>query len=227
MTTENSLPNIRRQRLAEWMSNKDMSRTDLAKVLGVGRAYTSLLFNPERSFGAVAARTIERALFMPTHYLDELGNSPTTVANWEEPSSLPDDVYALVPQVGVSLAAGAGAEPGLEPVLPPLAFRRSWLQSRGVTSRGNLRVASVRGDSMQPYLQDNDIVLLDMGQTDIVDNQIYAIEHSGDVRVKRLTKKFDGGILIRSDNRDYPEESLSPEQAGSLRTLGRVLWRAG
>jgi phage repressor protein C with HTH and peptisase S24 domain len=80
---------------------------------------------------------------------------------------------------------------------------------------------------MSPYINSGDIVMIDTGQNQIQDHQIYAIEHSGEVRIKRLSKRFDGGLMIRSDGQGFPEESISPDQVPSLRILGKCLWRGG
>jgi len=56
---------------------------------------------------------------------------------------------------------------------------------------------------------------------------VYAILHSGELRIKRLIKTFEGGVRIRSDNAAYPEEILTPAQAETLTVLGAAIWRAG
>lgn len=215
----------RRRNLRNWMRDHDLNQTELAKKLDVGRAYVSLL--QRRYFGEKTARSIEQKLRMPSGFLDMKSDEPKVIEEWDKPSDLPADVYALVPRLAVQLSAGNGCVPTHEPDLPPLAFRRDWLQRKHVTSRKNLRIVSVHGDSMESYLMDGDVVLIDLGQTTIKDNSVYAIVHGGDLRVKRLMKTFDGGIRIRSDNPAYPEEVLTPAQAESLQVTGAVLWRSG
>lgn len=223
--TANPLAESRRRNLLAWMASQAMTKTDLAGKLGVGRAYVSLLFQPEKHFGERAARSMETKLHMPAGYLDSDGKMLAAVTDWSAPEDLPDGMYALVPRVEVRLKAGALVD--LEQDLPPLAFRRNWLQKKMVSAKAGLRVCEVKGDSMREYLQDGDLVLIDMGQTEIKDGEIYAISHSGEVRIKRIMKRFDGGIYIRSDQDGYPEESLSPGQAESIRIVGRAIWRAG
>lgn len=229
MAEKDELTPLRRSNLAMWMEESGVSRTALAEKLGVGRAYTSLLFNETRYFGSKAARSIEKKLFMPTGFLDAApGTMPLSVSEWSVPSDLPSNVFALVPRVAVQVAAGSGAIVDVEEHLPPLAFRADWLSRMNISSRDNLRIVSVKGDSMSNYLNDGDVAMIDTGQADsIKDNEIYAIEHSGEVRIKRLSKKFDGGILIRSDAPGYPEESLTAKEAKMLRCIGRLVWRAG
>lgn len=228
MSESSELVPQRRANLLRWMEEHSVSRTDLAAKLGVGRAYISLLFKPDKYFGEKAARSMEKKLYLPTGYLDApLGTAPAAVTEWSLPSDLPDGMFALVPRVAVQLSAGCGAVVDVEENLPPLAFRKDWLDRRKVTTRGNLRIVGVKGDSMSPFIQDGDIVMIDVGQQDLKEMEIYAINYGGDVRIKRLARRFDGGLLIRSDNPHYPEESVSPEQAAQISILGRMLWRAG
>ncbi len=226
MVNNQDLIQIRRSNLKRFLAEKNMSQTDLAKKLSVQRAYISSLLRT-RTFGEKAARSIEQTLGMPTGYLDLSGEKPKVIDKWDKTTELPNDVYALVPRLAVNLSAGGGCVPSDEDDLPPLAFRKDWLQKRLVTSRKNLRVVSVHGDSMANYLFDGDIVMIDTGQNIIKDNNVYAILHSGELRIKRLIKTFEGGVRIRSDNASYPEEILTPAQAETLTVLGAAIWRAG
>jgi phage repressor protein C with HTH and peptisase S24 domain len=164
---------------------------------------------------------------MPTGYLDEDQTVTRAVEAWTVPQDLQPGVYALAPRVAVSLSAANGQLVDQELNLPPLAFRRDWLEGKCVTSKKNLRVMDVAGDSMEPYLMDRDVVLIDTGQTEVKDNGVYSIAYGDELRIKRLSRRFDGGLKIRSDNPAYPDEDLSPEQAGYIRVIGRVLWRGG
>lgn len=227
MDDKNELAALRRVNLLAWMELHSLTQTKLAEELGVGRAYVSLLFKPHKFFGEKAARSMELKLHMPPGYLDSDQTKPMAVEEWSEPTDLPDGVYALVPRVAVAFSAGNGTMVDVEQDLPPLAFRRDWLQKQLVTSRKNLRVVEVKGDSMEPYLRDGDTVLIDTGQHDIKDSEVYAIAYGHDLRVKRLSHRFDGGLVIRSDNPKYADEVLTAADAEHVRLLGRVLWRGG
>jgi phage repressor protein C with HTH and peptisase S24 domain len=80
---------------------------------------------------------------------------------------------------------------------------------------------------MEPYLQDGDTVLIDLGQTALIDNEIYAIRYGDELRIKRLAKRFDGGIFVRSDNTIYPVETVGPGDLEHVNVIGRMLWRGG
>ena len=75
---------------------------------------------------------------------------------------------------------------------------------------------------------DGDVLLCDIGQTEIIDGEIYALDYGGELRVKRLRKRLGGGLLVQSDNAArFPPESLDAAQALQIKILGRVLWRGG
>lgn len=226
----------RSQRFREWLKKKNLTPAEVARRITnkhtgepMSRAYLTGLANGKRQFGENAARMIESELRMPEGYLDQKEDDRLEpIIVWSKPDDLPQGSHVLVPRVTVALSAGSGTLVSREDQLPPLAFTEEWIRSKNVTSRENLRVCKVSGDSMEPYLEDNDSVLIDMGQTTVHENKVYAIEYAGEVRVKRLSRSFNGGLRIKSDNaRDYPEESLTPEQAEHLRILGKVIWRAG
>lgn len=220
------LPNLRRQNLRTWMNEKRLLQTDIANRIEKGRAYVSNLFLPDRAFGEKAARYIESKLFMPKGWLDSDHSMPEAVADWSRVDDLPADVFALVPRVDVRLSAGPGSVP-MESSLPPLAFRADWLRKKGVASRSTLRVIEVAGDSMEPYLMDGDVVLVDTGQADLVDGEVYALRVGDEVNIRRLFKRVGGSLLMKSDNPAFPDETVRPEKLDQLQVLGRVLWRSG
>lgn len=148
----------------------------------------------------------------------------------EAPGSGPDvqEQYSLVQKVGVELSAGPGCEVGFEEVEDHLAFRTEWLRGKGLRAE-RLRAVVARGDSMAPRIQDGDILLVDTTERPIVDGAVYALRYDRDVRVKRLTWRFDGALIIRSDSPDpaYRDEIVPREQLEAVNLLGRVVWVGG
>lgn len=223
-----TLAELRKANLQRWMTDKNLNQTDVAARAGVGRAYLSNLFRPDRGFGEKTARNFEQVLFMPPLYLDAIKDAPQAVAMWDTPADLPEGVYALVPRIEVSLSAGNGKTAHEEAnQLPPLAFREDWLRRKQVTRRENLRVCEVHGPSMEPYLTEGDVVLLDTGQTRLDEGSVYAVRYGDDVRIKRLFRRSDGSILVRSDNPRFPEEIVSPASVNDFAVIGKMIWRGG
>ena len=149
------------------------------------------------------------------------------VVGWESEGDLPQDQFVFIPRLEVELSAGNGnmvwevTEKG-----EPQAFRLEWLQKKGLRSK-DLRCLYAQGDSMEPYIQDGDAILVDLSDTEVMDNQVYAIRYGDDLRVKRLFKRFDRSIRIVSDNSAHPEEIVSGEDLHNIQILGKVVWRGG
>lgn len=142
--------------------------------------------------------------------------------------------YANIPLYDVRLAAGSGASNGRETVVDWLAFKRSWLQKVGVSPR-NARLARIMGDSMEPLLQDQDLVLIDVSRRTVparprkpgkrVRADLYAVLDGGEARVKRVEHSSPGRLILHSDNHAlYPPEIREGGNASSLGIIGKVIW---
>jgi phage repressor protein C with HTH and peptisase S24 domain len=218
----------RSERLQSWMEARHLSQADIGRRTGKAKSYISSLLGGTKPFGERVAREIEGKLLMPKSYLDGPEESGLeTVTTWERPEELPQGVYAMVPRVSIRLSAGGGAVVEKEEELPPLAFREDWLRKKRVTSKSALRICEVTGDSMMPYLEDGDVVMIDTGQIEIKDLAVYVIRYGDELRIKRLSRRFDGGLIIRSDNPRYPEEQIAFADVHQIQVLGALVWRGG
>ena len=143
---------------------------------------------------------------------------------WEDINQ-DDRDFVTIPVVDVELSAGGGAPSIIEIEEYELPFRRYTLQKKGV-SPNCAKVVRVIGNSMSPSLNDGDAVGIDTNNVKIKDGDTYAIRDGDLLRVKILIERSDGGLLIRSYNReDYPDEILTKEQRQERVTvLGRVWW---
>ena len=114
-----------------------------------------------------------------------------------------------------------------EEVVDYLHFRREWIKNSLHVGETSLCVISVIGDSMEPRLKEGDVVLLDASRQHIEDNAIYALQFNGGLSIKRVQRFMSGAMEIISDNQRYKPESLTPEQAESVKVVGRVVWAGG
>jgi phage repressor protein C with HTH and peptisase S24 domain len=79
---------------------------------------------------------------------------------------------------------------------------------------------------MEPRIHDGDTLLIDLQQTAIRSENIFAIRVDDELRVKRIIKQT-ASVLVVSDNPTYPTETLTFEQAEQLQIIGRVVWVSG
>ena len=134
-----------------------------------------------------------------------------------------------IPAYKIDVSAGDGAHVYTEKPNGALAFQRRWLRAKGLTPR-HLVVVQVDGDSMAPYINHEDIILIDTSKTAIRSGDIYVFRVDHDLRCKRLFKNVDGSLLVHSDNDSdprYKDEVLDVTQLEQIEILGAVIWRAG
>lgn len=134
------------------------------------------------------------------------------------------EAFVTVPRYDVSACAGHGAVIHSEQIVDYLAFRADWVHNALGVSSKDLALISVKGDSMEPTLSNGDLILLDMHQGKIEDNAIYALQHNATLVVKRVQRKLDGSVVVKSDNPLYEAEALGADAAALLKVVGRVVW---
>lgn len=146
------------------------------------------------------------------------------IESWDSNTPLEDDEVEVPFFMDVELAAGAGGEPSQERHGPKLRFSKSTLKRCNVEPE-NAACVKVNGNSMEPRLYDGDVVGVDLGDKKIVDGKIYAINHDGLLRIKRLYLTGGGGIRVNSfNNIEHPDEKIPPENRQIFNVIGRIFW---
>ena len=128
-----------------------------------------------------------------------------------------------VPLAEARLSAGTGSLEVNNHSQGSYAFRGDFLRRKGNPRR--MVLMRVSGDSMVPEIFDNDLVLLDRGQTEISPGRLYAVGFEDAIYIKRIDK-LPGKIVLNSVNPAYPPVSLDlrGDCADQFRVIGRVLW---
>lgn len=135
--------------------------------------------------------------------------------------------YDALPLFGsVDAAAGGGAEVADESITGKIAFRSEWLRSRGVYPN-NAVMIHVRGDSMEPTINDGDLLLIDTKEKSISSGSVHVFRHDGGLYVKRLTSFSERGVLMSSDNPKYPPLLISASDFTADSVIGRAVWSGG
>jgi phage repressor protein C with HTH and peptisase S24 domain len=207
------------------------SQSELARVLGIGRQ--AVTDAKKRShIPADWYLYLCRKYGLNPQWL-ESGMGPMYIAGQGEPAaparepnvpgSSPEE-FSYVPKVRARLSAGGGSLVVDEAIDSYYAFRHAWLRRKGQISQ--MRLMRVSGDSMEPTLRDEDVVLIDLSQTEIYTGKIYAVGIDEEIVVKRLDKK-PGKFVLVSDNRQlYPPFEVALDESSNVRVLGRVIWMA-
>lgn len=135
--------------------------------------------------------------------------------------------FVLIPRYDIEASAGPGALIDKEHVLDYLAFQESWVRRELHADPAKLVLITARGDSMEPTIRPGDLLLIDTGINDFMDDAIYVLAYEDGLQVKRIQRFLTGAVAVRSDNeRVYHEETLAPNEAARIRIAGRVRWIA-
>lgn len=241
----------RRSNLRSLVSSRFNGRiAGLAEAVGKAPSYMSrcLTGKPEhrKRIGEQMARDIEKALSLDLLWLDKVhgDSSPPTskhcardpnehhelheVSIWDASSPILDDEVCVPFLREVELAAGSGRFCIEENESSVLRFGKQSLRKNGVQF-DNARCVTVRGNSMTPVLRDGATVGVNTGKTsfsDIIDGDLYAINHNGQLRIKQVYRT-PSGLRLRSFNRDeYPDEdySFAEVQDQNLYLIGHIFW---
>jgi phage repressor protein C with HTH and peptisase S24 domain len=143
-------------------------------------------------------------------------------------------IYTVIEPTDVELAfyKEAATAPGstkthvIEDTSQPIRLPRSHLDSLEINHTDAI-CAYMIGNSMGEKIEDGSTVAIDRGLTQIVDGEIYAIEHDGMLRIKYLHRMPGNALRLRSHNRaEYPDEIFRAAQIEeqNIRVLGWVFW---
>jgi len=180
---------------------------------------------PENLFALASATGFDAKWLATGEGEPRVGNlEAERIIAWDAPDDLPSDEFVIVPRVDVKFAAGSG-EMVVDEVYKTqgVAFRMGWIRQRGLNPKC-LYAFELKGDSMEPTLPHGSMITINTECREIEDGKVYGIRYGDDLRIKRLFKRFDGGLIIRSDNAaKYPEEQIPVAEAEQIAIIGRYV----
>lgn len=237
--------------ITEAREKQGLNQSELARMLGVTPQAVQAWESGRSLPRPKKLEEIARVLKIPSHrlltasgllagpYLEvlkNLGLDPDTneatmqgqISVWDDESPLePDEVFVPLLKE-VELSAGSGRFAIQETSSSNLRFFKKDLRHNNVQF-DNAKCVMVSGNSMFPVLRDGATVGVNVGKTsisDIVDGEMYAINHNGQLRIKQVYR-LPNGIRLRSFNRDdHPDEDYSFQDMldEQISIVGHVFW---
>ena len=169
-------------------------------------------------------------------YLQHLFDEFKIDLNWlltgersdEQSAAANDPSLVFAPLYDVQASAGGGAMVQGEEIAESFGFNKQWLASQLRVSSDKLAFVTVSGDSMQPTLDDGDMILADLSSNSLQQQTyldgIYLLQTQDGLMSKRLKSKSGGDIEVISDNPDYANWCLSPQTDEQTQVIGKVVW---
>lgn len=209
----------------------DLTQTAAGELVGRGK---TTIINWEKSNGApdaVELFELSKHGFDVTYITtgQRLIAAQSAIPYTSTDNDLPkNDDQINLPCLNIRGSAGPGNEVLEERVLGHFQVSRSWVRNVLNCEPGKVDIIFVDGPSMEPTLQDGELVLVDRRCDQFDNDAVYVIQYDGHLRIKRVQLLFDGGVIIKSDNPRFEPEFLTQEQAEHLRVIGKVLdWKFG
>jgi len=146
---------------------------------------------------------------------------------WDSPDELePSDGRVWVDQWDYRVSAGDGGVQWEIRQKKALPFTSEFFKAIG-TKPANCRLLIVRGDSMEPFLYNRDMVMVDITKTTVRDGGVYAVAFEHEGLVKQIFKQPGGALTLHSFNSRYPDRSVSPQDLDNFVIIGEVKYRSG
>lgn len=206
--------------ISERLTKQRGELTRLAAHVGIGTDKITKILKGERQ---VQAREVPlfMSFFDPSAGLTE--SNPRPYLQRVEPGEEGPSGNVLVPVFDVQASMGYGAVVDQETEVYSLAFPPAYLKRLTSSSPGSLAIISVKGESMEPTLLDDDIVLLDASKRNLSYDGLFVLRFNDALHVKRVGRSAKkGNVTIISDNKDlYPPLDAAVE---NIEPVGKVLW---
>lgn len=121
----------------------------------------------------------------------------------------------------VSAAAGSGVLVYDESTVKHLQISSAIIN---ISTGDNVCLINATGNSMQPVIDDRDLLLVDLTHKDFIDEGIYVIRLDNTLLVKRL-QKIPNGVVLISDNPQYAPITLNSDNfnENDAAIIGKVI----
>jgi phage repressor protein C with HTH and peptisase S24 domain len=209
----------------------ERGQTSLVKASGASKSVVNQwLTGKIKSMDIRYALSIERALGFSHIWLMTGEGEPRLAPAQHFKNTMPvrvadndDSDIAQIQMVKLRLSAGITGfqtEPerkdgGTFPI------RRGWIERHNL-SADHLIAILVKGESMEPSLHEDDIVIINTLDKKLVDGAVYAFNYEGEAVVKRLSRDA-GQWWLTSDNPDQRKYHRKLCQGNVCLVIGRVV----
>ncbi|MEC5161844.1 hypothetical protein ACFDR9_004819 [Janthinobacterium sp. CG_23.3] len=206
-------------------------RKNIADASGWSEARMSQILSPTyrdgRAFSEKIARKLEADLAIETMYFDQ-GAAPAEAAPLPglRPvvvAEIDDERFCAIRKVRLCLSAGITGF-SIEPESydgSMISVPRTWVERNGFQPE-RLVAIKVKGESMEPALFQDDVVIINTADTQPADGVVFAVNYEGEAVVKRLARDI-GQWWLTSDNPDQRKYHRKMCRGNECLIVGRVV----
>ncbi|MBO9679538.1 MAG: helix-turn-helix transcriptional regulator [Acidovorax sp.] len=216
-------------RLKQALAQSGKSRKDLAAAMGITvQAVGDVINGKTRAFTAENNARAADFLRANPFWLATGDGTPTvppspSVAAPPEVSSSMKAEFVTVRRADVKFSNGHGQVVYSEDDHPPLVFRSDFLRRMGIAA-GDAVVIEAEGISNEPKIPDGAVVLVNRGDRERLNGELFAFRFDGELLIKRLEHVEGVGILATADNPNFKPKTKIYTTASDFEVIGRAVW---
>lgn len=215
--------------VSKWVAGTNVPKAEylpgLAAVLKTTQEWLLTGKEPEK------LNTFKMQEFMDKYGLKKIDDSSFDVNDIHEPTVVDYEIengfiWIDVVEANFSCGTGESIEFHFDVINGKFPFPPSFFQKKYVDPKC-MRIIKAKGDSMADFIHDQDLVGIDISQTEIVDGQIYAVYFEGEGMIKQIFKEEGGKLVLHSLNPKYRDREVTEQNGLNFKVMGRQFWRAG
>lgn len=202
--------------LLDFKSKRKGTQKAWATRVGLVPDHVTQMKNGHRDMGGDVARRIEKSLGLDMGWMDSAHDEIDSVTLSKPSQEV--SVMTYKEFTGHGAPSNKGDSDRMESVTS------TWIKDRGysVESLFSIRFGSC---NMRPNYLETDLVLVNTECSDVLQNDtVYAFGKLGEpITFYRVFVRVGGGILLSSDNDEYPDETVTPDRMAELHVIGQVV----
>lgn len=198
----------------------------LAQAIGISESQLYRYISGDSQPTVEPLAAIAKCGSVPLDWLVLGSGSSNLLTNFNGPGSAYDTQNHYI-NVAEYKDGDQSEQPNAAAVVMQPSFSINGLRASGLNP-DHLRLSSASDDAMAPTINNGDVILLDISQSQFSGDAIYLLRLERHIlAVKRLQYSLDQGLLLINDNPAYENQLISSEQKNTLEIIGKVVWAAG
>lgn len=207
--------------LKEFRKNNNITGAMLSEKLECSQQYISLVEKDEKKLSETKLEIL-KTIMSPEEFqkiFDSVNfyNSPKPIQEklLKFENYRRDDVYTIPYFYEVQASAGHGAFNLEEEYMDYIQIPEEYAK------KGNIAI-NVKGDSMEPEFQNNDVIIIDTNEKEYIANKFVVVNYQNKIFLKKIIFNDKGNIFLKSVNPYYPIIKIDfPDE---LKVIGKVIY---
>ena len=213
-------------RLKERMKHVGLTQEQLAEKVGISQAMIQKYVSG-KSKKTTRILDIARALECSPEWIEHGDSGRTTQVVSAQDNSESSISSSEIELLKVEGSCGGGSCIDCEPLhTSKLIKEDSRFKKYKVRPKDTFAVYA-KGDSMEMFIVDGDIVIFDKTKTKAHSGHIYLLRHPEGLKIKRLKQSITGDWIAESLNDKYPSETIPQSMIQDIKIIGQFIYRQG